>query len=44
MYALYADEKDEVVGALSVGQPEQIEELLKDRIRAHSPLGNGLAQ
>jgi NADPH-dependent 2,4-dienoyl-CoA reductase/sulfur reductase-like enzyme len=43
MYALYADEKDEIVGALSIGQSEEIEELLKERIRAHSPLGNGLA-
>ena len=43
MYALYADESDEIVGALSIGQPEEIEELLKERIRAHAPLGNGLA-
>jgi NADPH-dependent 2,4-dienoyl-CoA reductase/sulfur reductase-like enzyme len=43
MYALYADENEEVVGALSVGQPEEIEDLLKERIKAHAPLGNGLA-
>src|SRR5262245_8276690 len=43
MYALYADENEDVVGALSVGQPEEIEDLLKERIRAHAPLGNGLA-
>jgi NADPH-dependent 2,4-dienoyl-CoA reductase/sulfur reductase-like enzyme len=43
LYALYADENDEIVGALSVGQPEEIEDLLKERIKAHAPLGNGLA-
>jgi NADPH-dependent 2,4-dienoyl-CoA reductase/sulfur reductase-like enzyme len=43
MYALYADENEEIIGALSVGQPEEIEDLLKERIRAHAPLGNGLA-
>jgi NTE family protein len=43
MYALYADEKEEIVGALSVGQPEEIEELLKERIQAHAPLAEGLA-
>jgi NADPH-dependent 2,4-dienoyl-CoA reductase/sulfur reductase-like enzyme len=43
MYALYADENEEIVGALSVGQPEEIEDLLKERIKAHAPLGNGLA-
>jgi NADPH-dependent 2,4-dienoyl-CoA reductase/sulfur reductase-like enzyme len=42
MYALYADENEEIVGALSVGQPEEIEDLLKERIKAHAPLGNGL--
>jgi NADPH-dependent 2,4-dienoyl-CoA reductase/sulfur reductase-like enzyme len=43
LYALYADENEEIVGALSVGQPEEIEDLLKERIKAHAPLGNGLA-
>ena len=43
MYALYADENGDIVGALSVGQPEEIENLLKERIKAHAPLGNGLA-
>jgi NADPH-dependent 2,4-dienoyl-CoA reductase/sulfur reductase-like enzyme len=43
MYALYADEKGEVVGALSVGQPEEIEELLKQQIRSHAPLGHALS-
>ena len=38
MYALYGDDNEEVVGALSVGQPEEIEELLKEKIRAHAPL------
>jgi NADPH-dependent 2,4-dienoyl-CoA reductase/sulfur reductase-like enzyme len=42
LYALYADENDEIVGALSVGQAEEVEELLRDRIRAHAPIGNGL--
>jgi NADPH-dependent 2,4-dienoyl-CoA reductase/sulfur reductase-like enzyme len=38
MYALYGDENEEVIGALSVGQPEEIEELLKQQIRSHAPL------
>ncbi|MGH3080027.1 MAG: NAD(P)/FAD-dependent oxidoreductase [Gaiellaceae bacterium] len=38
MYALYGDDDGEVVGALSVGQPEDIEELLKQQIRTHAPL------
>jgi NADPH-dependent 2,4-dienoyl-CoA reductase/sulfur reductase-like enzyme len=38
MYALYGDENGEVIGALSVGQPEEIEELLKQQIAAHAPL------
>jgi NADPH-dependent 2,4-dienoyl-CoA reductase/sulfur reductase-like enzyme len=42
MYALYADENDEIIGALSVGQPEEVEELLKERIKAHAPLATGL--
>jgi NADPH-dependent 2,4-dienoyl-CoA reductase/sulfur reductase-like enzyme len=42
LYALYADENDEIVGALSVGQAEEVEELLRERIRAHAPIGNGL--
>jgi NADPH-dependent 2,4-dienoyl-CoA reductase/sulfur reductase-like enzyme len=42
MYALYGDENEEVVGALSVGQSEEVEDLLKQQIRAHAPLGNGL--
>lgn len=40
MYALYGDENEEVVGALSVGQSENIEELLKRQIAAHAPLPN----
>ncbi|MFL5930569.1 MAG: NAD(P)/FAD-dependent oxidoreductase [Gaiellaceae bacterium] len=43
MYALYADENEDIVGALSVGQPEEVEDLLKARIKAHAPLGNGVA-
>jgi NADPH-dependent 2,4-dienoyl-CoA reductase/sulfur reductase-like enzyme len=38
MIALYGDEKQEVIGALSVGQSEEIEELLKEKVRAHVPL------
>jgi NADPH-dependent 2,4-dienoyl-CoA reductase/sulfur reductase-like enzyme len=40
MYVLYGDEKEEVVGALSVGQPDEIEELLKRQIAAHAPLSD----
>jgi NADPH-dependent 2,4-dienoyl-CoA reductase/sulfur reductase-like enzyme len=39
MYALYGDEKGETIGALSVGQSEEVEELLKQRIREHAPIG-----
>jgi NADPH-dependent 2,4-dienoyl-CoA reductase/sulfur reductase-like enzyme len=38
MHALYA-ENGEVIGALSVGQTEDVEELLKQQIRTHAPLG-----
>ena len=38
MYALYGDDNGEVIGALSVGQPEDIEELLKQQIRSHAPI------
>jgi NADPH-dependent 2,4-dienoyl-CoA reductase/sulfur reductase-like enzyme len=38
MYALGANKEGEVIGAISVGQPEEIEELLKQQIRAHAPL------
>jgi NADPH-dependent 2,4-dienoyl-CoA reductase/sulfur reductase-like enzyme len=37
LYALYHDENDEVIGALSVGQSEEIEELLKQQVRTHAP-------
>jgi NADPH-dependent 2,4-dienoyl-CoA reductase/sulfur reductase-like enzyme len=40
MYALYGDENEEVIGALSVGQSENVEELLKRQIAAHAPLPN----
>jgi NADPH-dependent 2,4-dienoyl-CoA reductase/sulfur reductase-like enzyme len=43
MYALYADEKGEIVGALSVGQPEEVEELLKQQIRSHAPLSHAIS-
>jgi NADPH-dependent 2,4-dienoyl-CoA reductase/sulfur reductase-like enzyme len=38
MYALYGDENEEVIGALSVGQSEEVEKLLKQQIAAHAPL------
>jgi NADPH-dependent 2,4-dienoyl-CoA reductase/sulfur reductase-like enzyme len=38
MYALYGNEQEEVIGALSVGQPEEIEELLKQQIASRAPL------
>ena len=38
MYALYGDDNGEVIGALSVGQPEDIEDLLKQQIRSHAPI------
>src|SRR5215216_5209783 len=40
MYALYGDENEEVIGALSVGQSDNVEELLKQQIAAHAPLPN----
>jgi NADPH-dependent 2,4-dienoyl-CoA reductase/sulfur reductase-like enzyme len=40
MYALYGNEDEEVIGALSVGQPEEIEELLKRQISARAPLSD----
>jgi NADPH-dependent 2,4-dienoyl-CoA reductase/sulfur reductase-like enzyme len=43
MYALYADEKGEIVGALSVGQREEVEELLKQQIRSHAPLSHAIS-
>ena len=39
LYALYA-ENGEVIGALSVGQTEDVEELLKQQIAAHAPLSD----
>lgn len=38
MYALYGDEQGKTIGALSVGQSEEFEELLKQHIRNHAPL------
>jgi NADPH-dependent 2,4-dienoyl-CoA reductase/sulfur reductase-like enzyme len=40
LYALYGDDKGEVIGALSVGQSEEVEELLKQQIAAHVPLSS----
>jgi 3-phenylpropionate/trans-cinnamate dioxygenase ferredoxin reductase component len=42
LYALYGDANGEVTGALSVGQPEEIEELLKQQIAAHAPLAGAV--
>ena len=42
MYGLYGDENDEVVGALSVGQPDEIQELLKEKIASHAPLNDAV--
>lgn len=42
MYALGANEHGEVIGALSVGQPEDVEELLKQQIRSHAPLSEAI--
>ena len=38
IYALYGDENEDVIGALSVGQSEEVEELLKRQIAIHAPL------
>ena len=38
LYALYGDENEEVIGALTVGQSEEVEELLKQQIAAHAPM------
>jgi NADPH-dependent 2,4-dienoyl-CoA reductase/sulfur reductase-like enzyme len=42
MIALYGDENEDVIGALSVGQPEEIEELLKNCIRQRAPLNDAI--
>jgi NADPH-dependent 2,4-dienoyl-CoA reductase/sulfur reductase-like enzyme len=38
MYGLYGDEQGEVIGALSIGCSDQVEELLKNLVAAHAPL------
>jgi len=38
MYALYGDANEEVIGALSVGQSEEVEELLRQQVGSHAPL------
>jgi NADPH-dependent 2,4-dienoyl-CoA reductase/sulfur reductase-like enzyme len=43
LYALYGDENGEVIGALSVGQSEEVEDLLKQQIKTHAPLRNGIS-
>jgi hypothetical protein len=42
LYALYGDENGEVIGAFSVGQPEEIENLLKQQIASHAPLAGAV--
>jgi NADPH-dependent 2,4-dienoyl-CoA reductase/sulfur reductase-like enzyme len=37
LYAIYGDENNEVIGALTVGQSEEVQELLKEQIRTHAP-------
>jgi NADPH-dependent 2,4-dienoyl-CoA reductase/sulfur reductase-like enzyme len=41
-YALYGDDEGQTIGALSVGQTDEVEELLKQQVRAHAPLRIGL--
>ena len=43
LYVLYGDEEEETIGALSVGQTEEVEELLKQQVRTHAPLRDRLA-
>jgi 3-phenylpropionate/trans-cinnamate dioxygenase ferredoxin reductase component len=38
LYAFYGDENEEIVGAMSVGQSEEVEELLKEQIKQHAPM------
>jgi NTE family protein len=38
LYALYGDKNGEVVGALTVGQSDEVEELLKQQIASHAPM------
>jgi 3-phenylpropionate/trans-cinnamate dioxygenase ferredoxin reductase component len=38
LYALYGDENAEVIGALSAGQSDEVQELLKRQIATHAPL------
>jgi NTE family protein len=43
MYVLYGDENGEVIGALSVGQQDEVEELLKRQIATHAPLSDAVS-
>jgi NADPH-dependent 2,4-dienoyl-CoA reductase/sulfur reductase-like enzyme len=38
LYVLYGDQNEEVIGALSIGQSEEVEDLLRRQIRARAPL------
>jgi NADPH-dependent 2,4-dienoyl-CoA reductase/sulfur reductase-like enzyme len=42
-YALYGDGEGDTIGAMSVGQSEEIEELLKEQIRTHAPVRTDLS-
>ena len=42
LYVLYGDEQEEVIGALSAGQSEEVEELLKQHIQKGTPLRSPL--
>jgi len=42
LYALFGDDNGEAIGALSIGQSEDTEDLLKHQIRSHAPMPDGL--
>ncbi|HEV2901864.1 MAG TPA: FAD/NAD(P)-binding oxidoreductase [Gaiellaceae bacterium] len=42
LYVLYGDDKEETIGALSVGQSEEVEELLKQQIKARAPISDAV--
>lgn len=42
LYVLYGDDKEETTGALSVGQSDDVEELLRQQIRMHAPISEAI--
>jgi NADPH-dependent 2,4-dienoyl-CoA reductase/sulfur reductase-like enzyme len=42
LYVLYGDDKEETIGALSVGQSDDVEELLRQQIRTHAPISEAI--